>query len=113
MLAILKSYILLTTYILDPSCRLLPPKSPDWPTAITALIGALATRFDQQVGVIRRALNNAEIEEWGKVQRIDSEAGDIMRSSCLGVTQDDGRDATFVRVSFFCLTFFSLKFLYL
>jgi hypothetical protein len=53
--------------------------------------------------VIKKALDNAEIEEWGKVQRIDSDAGDIMRSSSLVVTQDDGRDATFVHVSFFFL----------
>lgn len=77
----------------------MPPKSPHRPEALTALIGALATRFNKRVGVIRTALKDADIEEWGKVQRIDSDAGDIMWSSSLRVTQDDGRDATFVRVS--------------
>lgn len=61
--------------------------------------------------MIRKALNNAGIEEWGKVQRIDSEAGDIVWSSCLDGSQDGRRDATFVCVRFFLLKIFFLKFL--
>jgi hypothetical protein len=82
---------------------LLPPKSPTRPTNLTALIGALVTRFNATVGVIRRVIKDAVVEEWGKVQRIDSEAGDTMRSSGLGATRDDSRDATFVRVCHFSI----------
>ncbi|KAJ7177283.1 hypothetical protein C8R43DRAFT_872399 [Mycena crocata] len=39
----------------------------------------------------------ATVEEWGKVRRVDSEAGDTMRSCSLGVTAEDTRDATYVR----------------
>lgn len=82
----------------DPACRLLPPKSPHRPTDLAVLIGALVTQFDSCVGIVRAALQEAEIEEWGKVQQIDSEAGDTMWSSSLGVTQNDRHDATFVCV---------------
>ncbi|KAF7341602.1 hypothetical protein MSAN_02057500 [Mycena sanguinolenta] len=39
----------------------------------------------------------ASIEEWGKVRRIDSDAGDTMRSCSLGIVAEDARDATYVR----------------
>jgi hypothetical protein len=65
---------------------------------LTALIGALATRFKTKISVIKQHLDSAVVEEWGKVQRVDSDAGDIMTSSTLRVTRDDSRDATFVRV---------------
>ena len=38
------------------------------------------------------------IEEWGRLQRIDSEAGNTMHSSGLGTIQDDSQDAAHVRV---------------
>jgi len=38
-----------------------------------ALIGALLTRFTSRVGLVSAVIKEAEIEEWGKVQRIDSE----------------------------------------
>jgi hypothetical protein len=53
--------------------------------------------------VVRTAIKNAEIKEWGKVQQIDTEAGDTIWSSGLGVVQDDRRDATFVCVSIIVL----------
>ncbi|THU93897.1 hypothetical protein K435DRAFT_820122 [Dendrothele bispora CBS 962.96] len=92
-----------------PTCRLLPPKNPDRPAINTLclLIGALVTRFtvDSNVygaarvtpGVVKRFLADAHIQEWGKVQRIDSDEGDIMRASEVGKTRDDSRDASFVR----------------
>ncbi|KAI9430414.1 hypothetical protein H4582DRAFT_2063825 [Lactarius indigo] len=38
-----------------------------------------------------------KIEEWGKVRRVDSEAGDTIHSSGLMKLSADRRDATFVR----------------
>jgi hypothetical protein len=61
-------------------------------------VAALSTRFQKPVGTIRRHLNDAVIEEWGKVRRIDSDAGDTMSASLLGTSRDDSRDATYVRV---------------
>lgn len=89
----------LEPFLSDPTCRLLPPKSPERPADLTALIGALATRFNVTIGVVKRHLRTADIEEWGKVQRIDSDEGDVMRTAHLGSVRDDSRDATFVRVS--------------
>jgi hypothetical protein len=65
---------------------------------MNAIASALATRFDSGIRLVRQHLANAEIEEWGKVRRIDSDAGDTMRSSSLGISRDDARDATYVRV---------------
>ena len=85
---------------LDPTCVLLPPRSKIRPAdnLMTAITGALATRFDTSIGLVRQHLVHADIEEWGKVRRIDSDAGDTMQASSLRVTQDDTRDATYVRV---------------
>ena len=65
---------------------------------ISGIAAALSTRFQKSIGTIRRHLNNAVIEEWGKVRRVDSDAGDTMSASSLGSTRDDARDATYVRV---------------
>jgi hypothetical protein len=65
---------------------------------MTAIAGALATRFDASLGLVRQHLVHADIEEWGKVRRIDSDAGDTMQASSLRVARDDTRDATHVRV---------------
>ncbi|KAJ7588304.1 hypothetical protein C8J56DRAFT_786059, partial [Mycena floridula] len=83
----------------NPTCRLLPPRAPERPDVSTLkpLIGALATRFNVTVNIIRTALKDAMIEEWGRVQRIDSAAGDVIRSSSLGTIREDSRDATYVR----------------
>lgn len=48
--------------------------------------------------MLRPHLDIAQIEEWGKIRRVDSEAGDTMRASSLGIKRDDSRDASFVRV---------------
>jgi hypothetical protein len=79
---------------------LLPPRSQARPAEnfITAIAGALATRFDLDVTSIKRHLKSAEIEAWGKVHRIDSDAGDTMHASSVVVARDDTRDATYVRV---------------
>jgi hypothetical protein len=84
----------------DPSCVLLPPKSRARPAEhfITSIAGALATRFDTDVATVKLYLRNVEIEEWGKVRRVDSDAGDTMHASTVVVTRDDSRDATYVRV---------------
>jgi hypothetical protein len=79
---------------------LLPPKvnNRPAPNLINGIAAALATRFDIQVKVLRPHLDAAQMEQWGKIRCIDSEAGDTMRASSLGVKCDDSRDATFVRV---------------
>lgn len=61
------------------------------------------TRFSDSVpraspGLIKTCLASAEIEDWGKVQRIDSDAGDTMRAAEVGRLREDNRDASFVRV---------------
>ena len=65
---------------------------------MTAIASALATRFDAGVRLVRQHLECAEIEQWGKVRRIDSDAGDTMHASSLRIPRDDTRDATYVRV---------------
>ncbi|KAJ7110208.1 hypothetical protein C8R43DRAFT_904512 [Mycena crocata] len=82
-----------------PSCILLPPKSPIMPTKtqIKSIAAALSTRLGVLVRDVNTALKDANIEEWGKVQRVDSEEGDTMRSCSVGITAEDSRDATYVR----------------
>jgi hypothetical protein len=84
----------------DPSCVLLPPRSRVRPAEhlIMNIIRALATRFDTDVATVKRHLRTVEIEEWGKVRRVDSNAGDTMHASSLVVSRDDTRDATYVQV---------------
>ncbi len=62
-------------------------------------MGALVTRLQRPLGIVKQHLQQADITEWGKVQRIDSDAGDMMRASKLGILRDDSRDASWVRVS--------------
>jgi hypothetical protein len=78
----------------------MPPKSQARPAdhLITGIAGALATRFNANVAVVKRCLQGAETEEWGKVRRVDSDAGDIMHASSMISLRDDTRDATYVRV---------------
>ncbi|KAJ7575263.1 hypothetical protein C8J56DRAFT_801640 [Mycena floridula] len=71
-----------------PTCRLLPPRASERPDASTLkpLIGALATRFNVSVNIVRMALKDSIIEEWGR---------DVIHSSGLGTIQEDSRDATY------------------
>lgn len=50
------------------------------------------------IAQVKKLVQGSTITEWGKVRRVDSDAGDTMRSSSLGVSAQDSRDATFVRV---------------
>ena len=88
----------------DPSCILLPPKSPSRPAPnlISGIAVALATRFGVSVTTVRPYLNAASVEEWGKIRRVDSDAGDTMCASAWAPVRDDLRDPTYVRV---CLLF--------
>ena len=63
-----------------------------------SLMAALATRFSVQIAKFRPHLDAAGIEDWGKIRRIDSDAGDTMCASVVAPLQDDSRDATYVRV---------------
>ncbi|KAI9434899.1 hypothetical protein H4582DRAFT_1818363 [Lactarius indigo] len=89
-----------------PTCVLLCPRvvvqrgteSTSLLTGLSNLIAAaLSTRFGLHVSVIRKYLQQANIEEWGKVRRVDSEAGDTIHSSGLMKPTADRQDATFVR----------------
>ncbi|KAJ7028737.1 hypothetical protein C8F04DRAFT_1007263 [Mycena alexandri] len=82
-----------------PSCILLPPKSSARPgkNQLKTIAATLSTRYDTPMRDVTSALKNADVEEWGKVRRIDSDAGDTMWSCSLGVKADDSRDATHVR----------------
>ncbi|KAJ7442912.1 hypothetical protein B0H11DRAFT_1932110 [Mycena galericulata] len=84
----------------DPSCILLPPKSPSLrPDAgqLRSIAAALSTRTGAKMPQVNKALKDAIIEEWGKVRRIDSDEGDTMKSCSLGSITEDARDATYVR----------------
>ena len=96
----------------DPACILLPPSSATRPASnlMTTIASALATRFDTSMRIIRSHLDKAHIVEWGKVRRVDSDAGDTMCASSLGVSRDDARDATYVRVRYLPLCFFLSSF---
>jgi hypothetical protein len=92
----------------DPTCMLLRPcvivqqgtGSTSLSTGLLkSITTALSTRFGLHISTIRKHLQEARIEEWGKVQRIDSDAGDIIHSSGLTKPTADHWDATFVRVS--------------
>ncbi|KAJ7697806.1 hypothetical protein B0H17DRAFT_1262018, partial [Mycena rosella] len=82
-----------------PSCVLLPPRSRATPSSaqMKTIATALSTRSGSSMRDVNNALKAAEVEEWGKVRRIDSEEGDTMRSFSLGKTAEDSRDATYVR----------------
>jgi hypothetical protein len=76
---------------------------------IAGIAAALATRFDVDIHLVKDHLKNASIEEWGKVRRVDSDAGDTMRASSMIVAQDDTRDATYVWVNPICQSIHPFK----
>ncbi|KAJ7745839.1 hypothetical protein DFH07DRAFT_869646 [Mycena maculata] len=84
---------------LYPSCVLLPPKSPvrPNPNQLKTIAAALSTRTNATMAQVNRALQDASVDEWGKVRRVDSDEGDTMCSCSLGTVAGDSRDATFVR----------------
>ncbi|KAF9023214.1 hypothetical protein BDZ89DRAFT_1093121 [Hymenopellis radicata] len=102
-----------------PSCIYLPPRLRQRPENLNALEGALVTRFmtapeaneerpkkkrktkkttaPGMKAIVRRHLANADVQEYGKIRRIDSEAGDTIWSNAASRSREDKRDATFVR----------------
>lgn len=64
------------------------------------IAAALATRFDVKVPIIRPFLHAATVQEWGRIRRVDSEAGDTMHAASMCTPRDNRRDATYVRVCF-------------
>jgi hypothetical protein len=58
----------------------------------------LQTRYKKPANVIRRYLDVNEIESWGKVKILNG--GDTINASSLVKSQEDRRDASFVRVGF-------------
>lgn len=94
---------------LDPSCLLLPPKVDNRPVPnlISGIVAALPTHFELHVTLLRPHLDLAQVKQWGKIRHIDSEAGDIMCASSLGIKHEDSQDTTFVRVRSFQLNIIS------
>jgi hypothetical protein len=85
----------------DPTCMLLHPHVAN-PVIDNGLflkiLVCLATRYNKTVSAVRRHLSVNDIELWGKVQIVDG--GDTMvASSLVKNSQDDSRNATYVRVS--------------
>lgn len=99
---IVEAYAFLDSlFLLDPTCILLPPKSKKRPVGhLGRIAAALATRYRKDsVSCVRKELDRAVIEEWGKVRRVDSDEGDTMVcASMRSARTDDSRDATFIRV---------------
>ena len=83
----------------DDTCVLLPPciktrdKIPN--VSMTRLTAALSTLFNVQIGTMRKIVP-LELEQWGKVRRVDGEGADTMLAAELCKSADDRRDATYV-----------------
>ncbi|KAG7088932.1 hypothetical protein E1B28_012877 [Marasmius oreades] len=90
--------------LLYPNHIFLPPKGPGWECItsglMTSICAALVTRFNSKnikIGTVRKHIKNAHIEMWGRVKLMDSEEGDTIWASCVGMVPQDSRDATYVR----------------
>jgi hypothetical protein len=71
-----------------------------------ALVGALVTRFTTDTftptkrdieAALRR--DSCTIKTYGRLRRVDTSAGDTIRAITRVPLQEDGRDASYVRVS--------------
>ncbi|KAF8986626.1 hypothetical protein BDQ17DRAFT_1393639 [Cyathus striatus] len=91
-----------------PSCALLPPSMTKLPLGnqVTVLAFALFWTWLQNkkqntkllsITHVKEMLKEAQIMEWGKVKRIDSDEGNTACSSSMGQQGDDHCDASFVR----------------
>ena len=85
----------------DPTCILLPPRSREAISQglLNQIVAALATRYDTTMATIRRHFRADQVEEWGKVRRLNE--GDTMNASSMFRPAEDRRDATYVRVGYF------------
>lgn len=84
---------------LDPRYVLLPPQRPSStiPQSVENKIAIhFATRFNQNVNVVRRYLKLENVMQWARVQLLAG--GDLMHASELFIQAEDRRDATYVRV---------------
>ncbi|KAH7903169.1 hypothetical protein BJ138DRAFT_1138781 [Hygrophoropsis aurantiaca] len=85
--------------IKNPTCVLLPPRRQGVGAVeishVNKIFKALATRFGVPLATIKRHITAGQIEQWGKVRRLDG--GDTMLAAGLVKTQHDSRNATFVR----------------
>jgi hypothetical protein len=64
----------------------------------TKILVCLATRYNKTVGTVRRHVSVDNVEVWGKVQVIDGDT--MVASSLVQSSQEDSRNASYVRVSF-------------
>ena len=81
----------------DPTCILLPPHTTDpLPSAtINRIAAALATKYNVSKSIARKYVPPT-IDQYGKVRRVDSDAGDTMQASQIGKKNMDYCDATFI-----------------
>ncbi|KZP33936.1 hypothetical protein FIBSPDRAFT_943038 [Athelia psychrophila] len=81
-----------------PTRVLLLPHIRVAPTADTLgrIAAALATQFSVSVAVAKAFLRNLQVEQWGKVHRVNSTEGDTMRASIMGSTRDDSHDVSHI-----------------
>lgn len=89
-------------FFADDSCVLLPPVMnirPPEDFIQHALVPALTTKFGPTVNFIRQHISDIFIEEYSRIRRIDTSAGDTMRASSRPRHVRDKRDDTWVRVS--------------
>jgi hypothetical protein len=61
----------------------------------------LSTRFGKPLKTVRRYFKMDNVQQWGQVRRLNS--GDDIRAAGLNLATEDRRDATFIRVSEFCI----------
>ncbi|KAI4293859.1 hypothetical protein K525DRAFT_213980 [Schizophyllum commune Loenen D] len=82
-----------------PTCILLPPlsNSPISHSALDSITSALATRFDRHVREVRPHVRKAEIVQYGRVRRVDSDEGDTIRAVQIVAPREDSREASYIR----------------
>lgn len=85
----------------DPTCMLLHPHvtNPVIDNGLfTKILVCLATRYNKTVGSLCQHLSVKDIELWGKVQIVGG-GNTMVASSLVKSSQEDLRNATYVRVS--------------
>jgi len=96
---------------LDQTCELIAPcqlsqslcvqEGTKVHPAIATALRDWASKLELPSAMVQMYLDSATIQEWKKVKRIDSDAGDLMCASahCSG---RDSRDSSYIRVCFTC-----------
>ena len=118
---------LMLTFEIDQTCELIGPcklsqslyvqEGTKFHSAVAVALKDWFSKLKLPLDVMEMCLNSAIIQEWKKVKRIDSDAGDLMHASshCSG---RDHRDSSYIRACFFSfhslvshLQLFSIRYL--